>query len=380
VEVLSPEEAIDRLVRVRLRTSDRHEPAVLSVTAPFKIEHAVTKAVLAEGHGAIHRVRVMPAAGTGIALGDEHIQANDIILIPKRDAALVVDKHTYRGSLRIQRAGDDLRLTNHVDVESYLRGVLRGELPRYFHPESFKAQAVAARTYVLYQKQRAPKDRTFDVRDDEGSQMYIGVRGEDRVAVEAVRETRGQACVWCDHGVDRLFCTYYSSACGGLTQHVNNVKRNDPAVPPLEGNVVCKDCYLAPHYRWKPVSLSKEEVTRRICKNYPSLRRLGTIVGLKPKSTTTDGRITNMELRGSSGEVGTLIGEDFRLSIGGHTLKSTNFRIGVNGDEFTFSEGKGFGHGIGLCQYGMETKARRGWRYERILATYYPGSKLKTLY
>ncbi|MCD4670481.1 MAG: hypothetical protein K8S14_08545, partial [Actinomycetia bacterium] len=69
-----------------------------------------------------------------------------------------------------------------------------------------------------------------------------------------------------------------------------------------------------------------------------------------------------------------------RLTIGGRILKSTSFEINDLGDAFVFTEGKGYGHGVGLCQNGMETKARRGWDYNRILSTYYPGSSIKRIY
>lgn len=120
-----------------------------------------------------------------------------------------------------------------MDIESYLRGVLRGELPRYFHIESFKAQCVAARTYALYTKRFKPAGPTFDVYDDEGSQVYSGVSVEDATSSRAVDETRGEVCSYDNNGKQDIFCTYYSSCCGGLSQHVNNVKPRDPNVPPL---------------------------------------------------------------------------------------------------------------------------------------------------
>jgi stage II sporulation protein D len=371
---------VDRTVRVRLGGKAARATARLSITTTFKLSEAPPGKVLVAAHPALRDATIRPASGKGIQFAGEVFPCDDLILTPQRDAAIVLDDQTYRGELRIQRSGDDLVFVNNVDVESYLRGVLRGELPRYFHPESFKAQAVAARTYVLWEKQKGSSSRAYEVLDNEGSQMYIGVRGEDDVAVKAVEQTRGQVCVWDDHGTDRIFCTYYSSTCGGLSQRVNNVKPNDPDVPPLRGNVACKDCYLAPQYRWGPVKLSKAEVTKRIVARYPTTERLGTITELKAKAITTDGRIIRIELLGSTGQTETLVGEDFRLAVGGRVLKSTSFEVETKGADFIFKNGKGFGHGVGLCQWGMETKARQGWDYQRILSTYYPGSKLKTIY
>lgn len=374
-----PEIKVGRVVRVRLLGS-RKVPPKIEVTCPFRITDSADNHLLRSPTVALPACTVRPAADGGLDLGDTHLTQGDVLLTPERDACIVVNGKTYRGLLRIHRTRNGIALTNHVDVESYLRGVLRGELPKNFHPESFKAQCVAARTYVLYQMRLTPADRSFDVYDNEGSQMYIGLIGEGRKAVRAVEETRGQICVQDDHGTDRIFCTYYSSACGGLSQHVNNIKPNDPNVRPLAGNVACNDCYLARFYRWAPLKISKSELTKRIVARYPSISRLGTIVGLKPKELTVDGRIIRIHLDGSTGQNETLIGEDFRLSVGGRSLKSTNFVIETKSDHFVFRNGKGFGHGVGLCQNGMETKARRGMSYQRILSFYYPTSKIKTLY
>lgn len=333
-----------------------------------------------EAHEPISDAVVRAGKDGGIDLGCERIGAVDIVLTPRRDASIVVDDQTYRGELRVQCVGGEIVLVNHLDIEAYLRGVLRGELSGHFHPEAFKAQAVAARTFVLWEKQTASADRSWDVLDNEGSQMYIGVRGEDAVAVRAVEQTRGQVCVYDDGGTDRLFCTFYSSTCGGLSQSVKNIRPNHPDAPPLRGNVVCRDCGKAPHFHWGPVKFSKAELTKRLVARYPSLAALGTIVGLKPKATTTDGRVIRIELAGESGLVDTLVGEDFRLALGGRTLKSTNFEIESKGDRFIFKNGLGYGHGVGLCQWGMQTKAVQGWTYQQILATYYPASIIKTLY
>ena len=372
--------AVDRIVRVRLGGKEARPSAKLSVTSQFRLSDANSKNALSAVHPAIRDGTIRPAMGGGINLEGEIIPCGDIVLTPQRDAAIVLDNQTYRGELRVQRSGEQLIFINNVDIESYLRGVLRGELMRYFHPESFKAQAVAARTYVLWEKQKVSAAKSYDVLDNEGSQMYIGVRGEDDVAIKAVDQTRGQVCMWDDHGTDKIFCTYYSSACGGLSQNVNNVKPNDPAAGPLHGNVVCNDCYLSPHYRWGPVKISKAEVTKKILAHYPSTERLGTISDLRAKAVTTDGRIIRIELIGSTGQSETLVGEDFRLALGGRVLKSTNFEIENKATEFIFKNGKGFGHGMGLCQWGMETKARKGWDYQKILTTYYPGAKIKTIY
>ncbi len=377
---LPSEIAVDRLMRVRLGGRRPLDNVSLEVNSSFSVSDGATGAVIRDGVERLRRGTVGLAGGGGIMLGGRRYDSGDILIVPERDASVVFKGQTYRGCLRIRRVEGGLVFYNHVDVESYLRGVLRGELFSYFHPESFKAQAVAARTYALYQKRIAAVGRRFDVFDDESSQVYVGVQGEDRVAVRAVEATRGEVCVWNDGSGDRLFCTYYSSACGGRTQHVNNVKPKDPRVPPLAGGVECKDCYLARFYRWGPVRLSKEEVTKRLVARYAALSRLGRIVKLEPMERTVDGRIIRIAVVGARGGREILVGEDFRLSVGGRTLKSTCFEIETQADCFIFKDGKGYGHGVGLCQNGMETKARRGIGYREILTTYYPGAGIAKIY
>ncbi|MFQ5502265.1 MAG: SpoIID/LytB domain-containing protein [Phycisphaerae bacterium] len=376
-----PEIRINRLVRVRLLGRGPQSSVQLAIRSPYRLTLGGFGASPRHYPTALSTCQVGPGSVSGIQLGDRYYPCDDLLITPEHDASLVVNHRTYRGLLRIMREGSGLSLINHVDMESYLKGVLRGELPETYHPEAFKAQCVAARTYAFYQIRNNAAGVDFDVYDNEGSQMYIGVLGEQsHKALDAVRQTRGEVCVWNDHGRDTIFCTYYSATCGGSSQHVNNMKPNDPNVAPLAGQVACQDCYLHKFYRWGPVSISKRELTRRIVARYPSVKNLGTIVRLRPKERTADGRIVRIQLDGSTGRNETLVGEDFRLSCGGRVLKSTNFVIETTPDAFHFREGKGYGHGVGLCQSGMETKARRGMDYRRILSVYYPTSRIKTLY
>jgi stage II sporulation protein D len=373
-----PDVIVDRQIRVLLGGSRPRPSERLSVNSPFIVSDARTGQELTRANP-VSGVTIRPDGPRGVALGGTVFDRPEITLTPEQDAALVVGDDTYRGRLRISRAEGGVRLTNLVDVEGYLRGVLRGELPHSFHSESFKAQAVAARTYVLYEKKRAT-GRDFDVHDHEGSQMYIGVRGEDRIATDAVEQTFGQVCTWPSPDGDRIFCTYYSSTCGGQSQPVKNFRPNDPDVPPLRGNVVCPDCFISPHFEWKPVRITKAQLTARIVDRYPSVKKIGQIMELRPKGIGPDGRVIRIELIGSGGQAETLVGEDFRLCAGSNQLRSTRFTIETQPDAFVFKDGRGRGHGVGLCQFGMETKARKAMRFDEILAAYYPGSRITKLY
>lgn len=377
----APELRIERQMRVRLIGRAPRPSEQFAVTSAFTVSDALDGRVLARRDAPLTACAVRAADGGRILIGDIRLDCGDIVVAPDRDASLVLKGSTYRGLMRIRAEDGGVTFTNLVDIEAYVRGVLRGELPAHFHPESFNALAVAARTYALYQKSMTPSSRSYDVLDHEGSQMYLGVRAEDHVAVRAVEATRGEICVFGPPGEEKIFCTYYSSTCGGCSQAVSNVKSSEPPIPPLAGGVVCNDCESgSPFYRWGPVKITKRELAKRLAARYPRLSRLGAINSLIPRALSPDGRITRIQLIGSGGDDETLAGEDFRLSVGSRVLKSTHFAIETLPDAFVFRDGKGFGHGMGLCQYGMEGKARRGIGYREILASYYPRSTIKKLY
>lgn len=374
-----PRVELDRLIRVRFAGRSASGPIQLRVSSACRIFDTKSGRLLKDSPQPL-AASPLSTAGKSIKLGDEILTSKDVTIKPAHDATIVVNSDTYRGELRVHLDGRNIRLTNHVDLESYLRGVLRGELPGNFHAEAFKAQCVAARTYAMYQKLGTPPGRDWDVVDTEGSQMYIGVRGEETKSDAAVAATAGEIAVYERAGQDKIFCTYYSSTCGGVTQPISQFKPNDPDVPPLAGNVVCTDCYLSRYYRWGPVKLTQDEVTARIVARYPSVKRLGKIVRLRPKEIGRDGRIVRVQLDGATGQNETLVGEDFRLCMGGHVVRSTNFTLESGPTAYVFRDGKGFGHGCGLCQFGAETKALRGMNYREILTFYYPTSQIKKLY
>lgn len=370
---------VDRTIRVRLLGGQPVSGFNLEIASPCRVRDASTGKQILSLTKPMPAARIAPSKG-GIMLGSTVCDSGEILIEPARDASLVVDGKTYRGNLRIRRTGEGLTATNYIDVEDYLRGVLRGELPAHFHPQAQRALAVAARTYVLYEKLTAPPGRDYDVLADERSQMYIGVKGEDATAVGAVDDTVGEVCLVRDGGAEKVFSTYYSSSCGGMTQPVLEFRPGDPDVPTLAGNVICNDCYLAPSYQWNPVRVSKAEITRRVVARYPKLSRLGQITQVSVEERSKSGRATKIKLVGSGGSSEILVGEDFRLCVGGHTLKSTRFKIIDEGSKVRFVDGRGFGHGVGLCQYGADRQAKLGRGYHQILEYYYPGVIIRAAY
>jgi stage II sporulation protein D len=290
---------------------------------------------------------------------------------------------TYPGSIRVLRTDDGrLNVVNHVDIERYVACVVAGEVWPSFHDETFRVQAVVSRTFVLYQMTQN-ENTGFDVTSTQGSQVYRGVR-VDRTgqrAAEAAEYTRGIVCTWKDRGTDRLFCTYYASACGGSTQ---SAAIFGPAgdVPPLAGGVRCDDCRIAPQdaYRWGPLRIPLDEVYARLTARSPEWESLGGLVGVEGLKAAPDGRWITLRLIGSGGGAYEISAERFRLALGGSLMRSAACQVRVSGSELVLENGRGFGHGLGLCQWGAEGQAREGRRATEILRYYYPGSKLLRAY
>jgi stage II sporulation protein D len=289
----------------------------------------------------------------------------------------------YPGVIHLT-AGDagGLEVVNELDLERYVGCVVANEVWPTFDDEAFRAQAIVSRSFVLYQMSRRP-NAPFDVSATQGSQVYRGIRDDavGRRAVEAAEYTRGIVCTWRDRDEDRLFCTYYSAACGGVSQSAA-LLGPEGDVPPLRGGVKCDYCKIAPAdtSRWGPVRIAADEVLSRLIERYPDLATLGGVTAITPLEQTPSGRLISLRITGQNGATHDMLAERFRLAVGPTVIRSTDCRIRVKDGEMIFENGKGYGHGLGLCQWGMQGLAQSGKRAAEILRFYYPDAKLTRAY
>jgi stage II sporulation protein D len=185
-------------------------------------------------------------------------------------------------------------------------------------------------------------------------------------------------------GGEGIFLAQYSACCGG-TVNSADVLRNVNLIPPLTGGQHCDDCAGCPRYRWPAVRVSKADVHRALAGAYPSASGLhGAVTDVRVASTTPYGRILWLDVIGRGGtETLRLRADDLRLALLRNRtagLYSMNCQVRGVGDTIEFYDGHGFGHGVGLCQWGAEGKAQKGWTYDRILNFYYPGARLTRAY
>jgi stage II sporulation protein D len=379
-----------RVRNVRVRIADEASRVRLAATTPI-IARDDLGAVRAR-FAANEKIVLICGADRTIRVRDRFRVASNIHLAAEGNGTFRISaqcdgrwspEREYPGSVRL-RATDEGRLEviNHVDLDRYVASVVASEVWPTFGVQACRAQAIAARTFVLYQMSRRP-DRDVDVSATQGSQVYKGIRTDavGRRASEAAEYTRGVVLAFESEGRYRLFCAYYSAACGGVSQSAAFFGAEGD-VPPLRGGVKCDYCKIAPGdtYRWGPVELSVTEVTSRIVSRYPKLASLGTIRSIEPIERASSGRPVTLRITGSGGETHEILAERFRLAMGGMLVRSTDCRIRVQGGRVIFDNGKGFGHGVGLCQWGMHGQALQGKRAGAILRYYYPGARLVRVY
>jgi stage II sporulation protein D len=320
-----------------------------------------------------------------ILVGGIRVTGSVLRILPDTDGSLIYNDRRYRGYLVVRRTGDGFMTVNVVDIESYLRGVLRGELPRHFHAETYHVQAIVSRTYALYQRHLNGSQRLWDVTADTSSQVYHGIEGESSKSDEAVLSTEGIVCAWDSPQGRKIFCTYFSSTCGGANVDVVQVK-GGAAVKPLSGGVTCPYCKQSEWYLWEPKKVSKERITNDVKPylvrgGYSRADKLTLIDDIKVIQRTASGRPVMLRLTDRNGLIVDMRAEDFRLILdNGRLIKSTQFEIVNEGAYISFVKGRGYGHGIGMCQHGAEGMARKGRTAGQILQYYYPGCVLVKAY
>ena len=302
------------------------------------------------------------AVPQGIAIGGQVLPVVGVRIEPESQAAISLNGRRLRGTIEIMRQKNlTLLVVNYVALEDYLRGVLSKEAPDYWPPEALKAIAIAARTYALYQ--RFTKEQVdYDVTGDVMSQDYGGKSEEKAATTRAVKSTAGLILLY----RDKLFPAFYHSTCGGMTEHARVMGPFD--LPPLAGGVRCTLCSASPFFQWQR-RVTKADLAWALRKSrYGSL---GPISDFRVTKRTASGRAEEVTIVGARRRL-RLTGYDLRALLGFERIRSPLFSITPVADSFVL-DGRGWGHGVGMCQWGAAELARRGFSAAEILAFYYPG-------
>lgn len=271
-------------------------------------------------------------------------------------------KLALRGRLEVHRTPAGLAVINEVSLENYVVGTLGGEMIASWEPAALQAQAVACRSYALYQMARQ-RGKRFDLGADVLSQRYLGIRGESDSAWAAVRATAGVII-----GYDgRPALAAFHSASGGRTASASEVWGT--SIPYLRSVPVANEDD-SPDTYWRVV-ISGQILGRALAQLG---HEIGAIQYAGVAKRSASERVDELRFRGTRGRA-TVTGRELRQALGGTTLKSTMFYVRWKKGEMIFA-GSGNGHGVGMSQWGAQAMAQEGASYREILANFYPGTSL----
>ncbi len=327
----------------------------------------------------------------------------------------------YRGYIELTRSSKDISkfaIVNVLSLKNYLRGVVPNEMPVKFGLEALKAQTVAARNYAVTPRVKAYDE--FDLCDSVACQVYFGANTEDGLSDKAIEETNGIIALDKD---DKPILALYSSTAGGYTEsyeyafsdpatkafpskdiHYLSAVPDDETFPSLESDIDAEKFYttkpiafddMSPYYRWSK-EWTKDELEKVLSKTlvaqsktgfvYPQLineNDFGTLLSIKALKRGKSGKIIELEIKTDKNtfvvQKELVIRRCFQKN--GISLPSANFvitYIDAVSPVYKFSGG-GFGHGVGMSQWGAGKMASMGYTFDQILQHYYRGIKLATI-
>ena len=293
-----------------------------------------------------------------------------IVLVPYIIVTIFIEdneiKFIFKENMKVRVRHEDTGIIDVVPFEEYVTGVLAGEMPTSFHIEALKAQAVAARSYVM-KKMEYNKDRDYDVVDTIMNQVYLSddyLRSvwkesyNDKInkIKTAVIETKGE---YISYNGDVAEAFFFSTSVGATEN---------------SGEIFSKQLpYLV------SVSSTWDEISPLYSTNKTiSLKEFYNLLGLSYSDTldiekidtTSTGRVNKIKINGNTFTGGQMIDK--------LNLRSSFFEITKDGENVVINT-KGYGHGVGMSQYGAEGMARAGYAYDQILKYYYTGVEIKKI-
>ena len=293
--------------------------------------------------------------GNSITIADR-VGAGELVIEPKNNGYVWIGDRWYRGTTRLIRQNNGITAINKVDLEQYLYSVVGAEAVSSWPIEALKAQAVAARSYALYK--RKGSNGIYDVDTTIGTQVYKGLDTEYITTHQAVDSTLGQIMTY----NNQVILAAFHSSSGGYTENVEDIWTSP--LPYLRA-VVDYD-QQSPVFEWQQIV--------PVSKIQSLVAGVGKIKAFQPKEMTPRGRVVTMNITGDRGST-TVSGNDIRKIL---DLRSTLFRVSTQGDNLVV-KGRGFGHGLGLSQWGAYYLAKQGINYHQILAHYYQTAHLSRM-
>ena len=289
-----------------------------------------------------------------------------IAIVSPLGLPIAVDGMPYRGSVIVQVDPDGkITVVNLIDLEQYLYGVVGSEMPSTWPAAALRAQALVARTYAVG-RLGIRDDVGYDLVAGEEDQAYRGIDGESAAVIAAVESTRGAILVY----DGQIVHAYYSADDGGFTAGGAALSDPQPYLVPL------RDPYAtgSPDRFWS-ASVDAAGFAQSV---NALVAPVGSLTAVAMGSTDSSGRLKSVRLTGSAGSAA-LSGFDFRRLAGRHLVRSTRiFSVTLDGRVIRVM-GTGFGHGVGMSQWGARTMAADSYDYAGILRFYFRGTALTTI-
>ena len=273
------------------------------------------------------------------------------------DSPIYVDKikRNYGGAISFRVNNKKLDIVNRVDMDEYLKGVLPKEMSPSFPMESLKAQALCSRSFAINNYNKFIKNG-YNLDDTTRSQVYYGKDVEEKTTNKAVEETIGQVIKYDGKVAETIFC----ASSGGYTVASSEAWGGN-SVPYL---ISKEDPYSV--HPWK-YELKNSDLKKL---------NLSDVFSVSLDYNNSN-RVNNLTFSTSKGDV-KIKATDFRNKIGNTIIKSTLFDVNVIGNK-VFVSGKGYGHGVGMSQYGAVEMAKKGSNYKDIIEFYFPGTNIEKI-
>jgi stage II sporulation protein D len=308
------------------------------------------------------------SAPYGVRVNGRQYSSGQIMITGKITNYKIEDRK-FSGTLRIFQKNGKLTVINDLPLETYIAGIINSEISSSWPSEAIKAQAVAARTYAMNQiekTRRAHPDSQYDIESTMMDQVYAGAHREDPRSQDLAGATRGQ--VLTRYGA--VFPAFYHSCCGGRTEQAENVWEDAEGPPPVDDRF----CERSPKRNWT-LKISKTELQNILKKNGVDAGTINAVTTVPLFGSPRTDTVIFETTAGIHGVKATQL----RKMLGYSEMKSTWFEAAVQGSNIIFN-GRGYGHGVGMCQWGAKGMAEQGYEYTDILKFYYPDAKILTLY
>ncbi|MDX9714735.1 MAG: SpoIID/LytB domain-containing protein [Dissulfurispiraceae bacterium] len=286
---------------------------------------------------------------------DEKLEKMD----SKQDAHVLVEGAKFSGKIDMYKGERGIYVVNEMPLEDYLKGVIVAEVGSNWDAEALKAQAVAARTYAIYQMQNASRSVAgYHLTSSVLHQVYKSGSVPEAI-FKAVDDTRSEVLTY----EGKPIIAYYHSTSGGMTEDPIEVFGKEyPYLKAVETN-----SELSPYFMWeRKIPLAEVEKALEI----------SGIKDIIVLSLTASSRLKDLKIVNTTKEV-IILAKDFRRKIGWEKLPSTLItNMSIQDDRVVF-EGRGYGHGVGLCQWSSLLMAKEGKTYREILQKFYPGAQIE---